>query len=587
MKLITPLQYQAVLPLDKLLLQNPAPVGEAVPLDVVFVGAGPAGLSGAIHLARLIKKHNEAVASGGAQGAALGDIQIGVLDKAPNLGGHTLSGAVMNPRAMRELFPELKDNDIPYRKKVEGDRVYLVTESGQIRLPTPPPMHNDGNYVVSLCEIVRFLGQKAEEVGVNIFSSFPADALLMSGSTVKGVRTTPAGLGRDSQPGSQYMPPNDITARVTVLTDGTRSALAQAYCQSQNILSDQPQIYALGVKEIWRVKKAPREVTHTLGYPLPTNAFGGSFLYPLADDMVAFGLVVGLDYKDHNLDVHKLLQKLKQHPLFKQYLEGGEVVEWGAKTIPEGGWNSLPKRLHGDGLLMAGDAVGLVNVPALKGIHYAMQSGMYAAETAFRALLANDTSAKALSGYDEKIKTSYIRDDLYKVRNMRQAFKSGFYWGGFKASVMTATCGLFPGGGSHHVEDAAEAKDVAAADSNASSSTGGAATTGASAPTSSVGLSASSATATVAVKMLSKVDAVYLAGNKTRDDIPQHLTVGKDISSDVADMYASLCPAGVYERQGDKLIVNAPNCIDCKATDVIGPRWQPREGGSGPDYKLM
>lgn len=549
MKTITPLNHQAALPIDKLILKNAPPAGESVPMDVIFVGAGPAGLAGAIHLAQLIKKHNES-------GGSLGEIQIGVLEKAANLGGHTLSGAVMNPRAIRELFPDLKDEELPLRGKVQGDRVYLLTPNGQIRLPTPPTMHNEGNYIASLCEVVRFLGQKAEELGVNIFTSFPADSLLTDGKMVQGVRTTPAGLVRDNSPGSQYMPSNDITAKITVLSDGTRSPLAQAYCQWQNTLPKQPQIYALGVKEIWRVKNVPREVTHTLGFPLPTDAFGGSWLYPLGEDLISFGLVVGLDYKSHSLDVHKSLQRLKQHPLFQQYLKGGEILEWGAKTIPEGGLNSWPKKLHGDGLLITGDAAGFVNVPALKGIHYAMQSGMMAAETIFEALKKNDFSEQSLSAYDTKIKNSYIRQDLYKVRNMRHAFKSGFYIGGIKAGLMTLTCGAFPSGGNHHLEDAAEPKSIEA-----------------SAAGENVGLS--------------KVDAVYLSGNKTRDDIPQHLTVGRDITPEVADMYAAMCPAGVYERQGDKLVVNAPNCIDCKATDVLGPRWQPREGGAGPDYKLM
>lgn len=567
MKTLTPIQFQSPLPLEKLILKNPTPVGEAVPMDVIFVGAGPAGLAGSIHLAQLIKRHNES-------GGSLGDIQIGVLEKAGQLGGHNLSGAVMNPRALRELLPDLKDSELPLRQKVEGDQVYLLTENGKIRLPTPPPMHNTDNYVVSICEVVRFLGQKAEGLGINIFSSFPAESIITDGQFVKGVRTTPAGQKRDGSPGPQFMPSNDITAKITVLTDGTRSPLSQAYCKWQKIESDQPQIYALGVKEIWKVKEAPKHVTHTLGYPLPTNAFGGSWLYPMANDMISFGLVVGLDYKNHNLDTHKLLQKLKTHPLFQQYLSGGEIVEWGAKTIPEGGWNSLPKRLHGDGILMAGDSVGFVNVPALKGIHYAMQTGMYAAETIFEALKKNDFSSASLSSYDVKINNSYVKKDLYQVRNMRQAFKSGFYLGGLKASLMTATCGLFPGGSAHNVEDAQEEKNVVSDSFMNSNLASGANQAG-----------------------LSKVDAVYLSGNKTRDDIPQHLSVGAngsktlaigtEITKEVAEMYAALCPAGVYECKDGKLVVNPPNCVDCKATDVIGPRWEPREGGSGPNYKLM
>ena len=553
-----PKKYQPELDAKKLIvqLQQAQSSGETVPLDVLFVGGGPTGLAGAIHLARLARKNGMA------------DIQIGVLEKAANLGGHTLSGAVINPRAWRELFPDMPESEYPFRRKVEGDRVYFLTESGQISVPTPPTMHNDGNYVASLCEVVRFMGKKAEELGINILTSFPADSLLTDGQTVLGVRTSPAGLTRDGQPGSQYMAPTDITAKVTVICDGTRSALSQAYQKWQDIESQHPQIYALGVKELWRVKKAPREVTHTLGFPLPLDCFGGSFMYPMADDQVSFGLVVGLDYKPAQLDTHKLLQRLKRHPLFAQYLEGGEVLEWGAKTIPEGGWNSLPKRLHGDGVILAGDAAGFVNVPALKGIHYAMKSGMLAAETIFSALNKKDfigpaevISANSLKKYDEAVHASFIARDLKKVRGMRQAFKSGFYLGGIKAGLMTLTGGAFPSS-SHAHEDADEPKTPGEFVVN---ETG----------------------AVSEIKTLSKVDAVYLSGNKTRDDVPQHLTVGKDIPAEVADMYAALCPAGVYERRGDKLVVNAPNCIDCKATDVLGPRWQPREGGSGPNYSEM
>ncbi|MEK6555120.1 MAG: electron-transfer flavoprotein:ubiquinone oxidoreductase [Bdellovibrionota bacterium] len=562
---ILPKQFQPALgptaDRESFIVQNPEISPDAVPLDVVFVGAGPGGLLSAIHLARLLKAQKE-------KDPATPDIQIGVLEKAANLGGHTLSGAVINPRVLREVFPELKDEDFPFRKKVKGDRVYFMTSGTNIRIPTPPPMHNSGNYIASLCEVVRWLGTKAEELGINILTSFPADQLLADANkNIIGVRTVAAGLGRDRQPGSQYMPPTDITARITVLSEGTRGPLTQSYLDWQKINSDEPQIFALGVKEIWKVKKAHEFVTHTLGWPLPLDCFGGSFMYPMADDMVSIGLVAGLDYKKSTLDVHAQLQTLKQHPLVKSVLEGGEIVEWGAKTIPEGGYHAVPKRLYGDGLMMIGDCAGLVNVPALKGIHYAMESGRLAAETIFAALMANDISAKALSPYDEKVRASFIFKDLKKVRNMRQAFKSGFWLGGIKAALMTLTGGLFPGDQHNEHEDASDLKTVVAGDvpkaPNQNPLPG------------------------AAVKTLTKLDAVYLSGNKTRDDIPTHLTVGKDIPAHVADMYTAMCPAGVYERKGDQLVVNAPNCIDCKATDVLGPRWQPREGGAGPDYKLM
>lgn len=534
------------------LIRREVPSGEnVVPLDVVFVGAGPAGLSGAIELARLVKKDK-------AEGGSLGDIEIGVLEKASSLGGHNLSGAVINPAGFKALFPDLrKEADFPFRRRVKSEKVFFLKDQMHYRIPTPPTMKNHGNYIASICEVVRWLGKKAEDAGVNIFTGYPADALYVAENRVTGVRTTPSGLDRNGNPGGNYNPPTDITAKVVVLAEGTRGPLTQAYLSWQNINSTQPQIYALGVKEIWKVKRAPQEIIHTMGWPLPDDAFGGSFMYPMADDTIALGLVVGLDYRQSHLDVHHLLQKLKNHPLFKIMLSGGECLEWGAKTIPEGGFHSIPKRLHGDGLLILGDAAGLVNVPALKGIHYAMQSGVFAARAIFRALKARDVSAKGLKHYDDLLRSSSVFSDLKKVRNIRQAFKGGFVPGSIKAGLMTVTGGLIPGDSSPVMEDAEEWKEF----------------TRLNVPQAKIGLS--------------KVDAVYLSGNKTRDDIPSHLTVGHDITPEVAEFYSHMCPAGVYERQGDKLIVNAPNCVDCKATDVLGPRWRPREGGSGPDYKQM
>ncbi len=547
MKSFVPSDYQPPLPVDELILEE-APTEEAVPMDVVFVGGGPAGLAGAIALAKLVKDDPD-----------LGEVEIGVLEKSEELGQHCLSGAVVNPVAFRELFPELSDSDFPFRTKVERERVYLMSESSSIRLPTPPTMQNHGNYVASISESVRWLGDKAEALGVNLFTGFPADSLLVDGARVVGVRTAPGGLTKDGKPGSNYMPPTDVTAQVTVLSEGTRGPLTQAYLNRQAIASPNPQIFALGVKELWEVKRPVDTVIHTLGWPLPRDAFGGSFLYPLAENLAAIGLVVGLDYRDTSLDVHALLQEMKSHPLFRPYLAGGEMLEWGAKTIPEGGYHSLPDRLHGDGLLMVGDGVGLVDVPSLKGIHYAMKSGMLAARAIYDALKQGDTSASSLASYDTAIHDSYIRSDMYKTRNVRLGFKSGFYVGGFKAGLMTVTGGAAFGGKIDVEEDAAEPKSV---------------------------------TPTRELKpdgklTFSKLDGVFRSGNNTRDDMPSHLDVAKDVPAEVAQFYEDMCPAAVYERQGDDLVVNFSNCVDCKTTDILGPRWRPREGGAGTKYKRM
>jgi electron-transferring-flavoprotein dehydrogenase len=434
--------------------------------------------------------------------------------------------------------------------------VYLLTANGQWRLPTPPTMHNKGYYVASLCEIVRWLGAKAEELGINVFTGFPAASLLTEGKRVTGVRTAASGLDRDGKPGPSYAAPNDLTAKVTALAEGTRGLLAQAWCQWQGVTSANPQIFALGVKELWETKRPLDRVIHTMGWPLPSDAFGGSFMYPLEPNLVALGLVVGLDSKDVNLDVHELLQRLKQHPRFRPYLEGGELVEWGAKTIPEGGFYSLPNRHSGDGAVILGDAAGFVDVPSLKGIHYAMQSGMYAARVISGALVAGDPSIRRLGEYDRVVNHSYISRDLYRTRNMRLAFKHGFMPGVIQAALMTVTRGIFPGWMYGMHADAEVGRRLTPGGSPGS-----------------IGLS--------------KVDAVFKSGNSTRDTIPTHLIVGKDVSAEVARFYAHVCPAGVYEEVDGALRINAPNCIDCKATDVLGPRWTPREGGSGPKYKRM
>jgi len=544
-KTLRPADYRPALPLDKLIIEE-APGEEAVSLDVVFVGGGPAGLAGAIELARLAKKDGT-------------DLEIGIMEKAERLGDHCLSGAVVNPVAFRELFPELEDKDFPFRSPVGKERIYLLTRRSQIRLPTPPTMRNHGYYLASICEITRWLGEKAEKLGVNVFTGFPVDSLLVDGKRVRGVRTTAGGLNKEGQPGGAYVPPTDVAAGITVLAEGTRGPLTQAYLKWQDIASPNPQIFALGVKELWEVKRPLDAVVHTLGWPLPRDAFGGSFFYPMAGNLAALGMVVGLDYRQHSLDVHQLLQTVKTHPLFRPHLEGGEMLEWGAKTIPEGGYYSLPERCHGDGLLISGDAAGFVDVPSLKGIHYAMMSGILAARTIFAALKAGDTSPSRLADYDATLKESYIHRDLYRTRNMRLAFKSGFYSAGVKAGLMTLTGGAFPGAKIDVEEDAAEIRRIVPGQE----------------PKADGKLT------------FTKLDGVFRSGNNTRDDIPSHLRLGADIPPEVAELYQHMCPAAVYERREGELVVNPSNCVDCKTTDVLGPRWTPREGGAGTKYKRM
>jgi electron-transferring-flavoprotein dehydrogenase len=546
---VIPSQYQPALPLDRLILKDGAPgAGDRMELDVLFVGAGPAGLAGAIELARLAKAD-----------PAVGELNIGVLEKAETLGEHSLSGAVVNPRALRELFPDVALQDLPLRAPVANEAVYLLTAGRQVRLPTPPTMKNHGNYVASICEVVRWLGTQAEALGVNVFTGFPAAALLTDGNRVTGVRTAASGEGRDGQPLPTYMPPNDLTAKVTALSEGTRGLLAQSWLQWQKVPSPNPQIFALGVKEIWETKRPLDRIIHTLGWPLPPDAFGGSFCYPLEPNLLALGIVVGLDYRDATLDVHVLLQQLKGHPLFRELLQGGEMIEWGAKTIPEGGYYALPARRSGDGVVLLGDSAGFVDVPSLKGIHYAMQSGMFAARAIFAALKAGEPSAARLAEYDRLVDGSYLARDLYRTRNMRLAFKDGFYTGGLKAGLMTLTGGRFPAARIDMHRDVDAARRIREETPFSPDGT----------------------------LTFSKVDGVFKSGNTTRDTIPTHLVVGKDVPADVARFYAHVCPAGVYEEVDGTLRINAPNCVDCKATDVLGPRWTPREGGSGPKYKRM
>jgi electron-transferring-flavoprotein dehydrogenase len=454
----------------------------------------------------------------------------------------------------------MQESDFPFRQRVDREAVYFMTETGSQRIPTPPTMKNHGNYTVSLCELVRWLGEQAEALGINIFPGFPAESLLVDGQRVIGVHTVAGGLDRDGNPTDVFQPPTDLTAKVVVLAEGTRGPLAQAWRDWRRVGSDNPQIFALGVKEVWEVQRPLDRVIHTMGWPLPRDAFGGSWCYPMGPNQLSIGLVVGLDYHDAGLDVHESLQRMKLHPLFRELLQGGTLLEWGAKTIPEGGYYAIPHRLSGDGVMMIGDTAGFVDVPSLKGIHYAMESGMLAATAIVAALKEHGSGdAARLAAYDQAVRQSRIVRDMHVTRNMRLAFRDGFAGGVVKAGLMTLSRGVFPGGRIAMPADVEAPRETHVVAPFVPDN----------------------------VLTFSKVDAVFKSGNATRDTIPSHLLIGKDITGEVADFYAHLCPAGVYERDGDTLRVNPPNCVDCKATDVLGPRWTPREGGSGPKYRLM
>lgn len=543
-----PAQFQPPLPVERFIVA-PNQGAESFEVDVVIVGAGPAGLAAAIELARKCRNSSD---------ERLVNAEIAVLEKASSLGGHNLSGAVIHPRALRELFPDLQDSDFPFRRAVKCERVYFLTKNKKWRLPTPPTMRNHGNYVASICELVRWMGEQAEALGVHIMPGYPAASLIMEGDRVAGVRTTATGLERDGSQGDAYVQPTDVKAKITILAEGTRGALAGAYLESQKITSPNPQIYALGVKELWRVKEPLDAVIHTLGWPVPASAFGGSWIYPMADDQVSLGLVIGLDYPQQSLDVHDLVQQFKAHPMMCELLKDGELIEWGAKTIPEGGYYSLPERLVGDGVMIVGDAAGFVDVPSLKGIHYAIHGGMLAGRAAFDSMAFENATAAQLASYDRAIRDSFVVQDLYKRRNMRLAFTSGRIVGGVKAGLMTLTGGKFPGKMIRVNRDADKLREPSEIGRNGLNST----------------------------LSVTKLDAVGRADNTTRDSVPMHL-IGGDVPEAVGRFYEKMCPAGVYEWKDGRLVMNGPNCVDCKATDILGPRWTPREGGSGPNYKMM
>jgi electron-transferring-flavoprotein dehydrogenase len=541
------------------------PADERIDVGILIVGGGPAGLAAAIRAGQLLAERPELA-------ERLGDVPIAVLDKGKAPGAHLLSGAVVNPRAFRQLFPGLASVDFPFQGAVESEGVYYLTRRSAIRIPAPPPMWNHGNYVGSVDEMGRWLAERAEELGVAVIPETSAMHLLVEGGRVVGVRTGDKGRGRNGEELPNFEPGSDIRARVTILAEGTQGHLTGVALDRFGLQS-RPQVWALGVKEVWEVERPLHRIIHTMGWPLRgaphRREFGGSFVYPVGENRVALGMVVGLDYTDSTLSVHGLLQELKTHPKIRKILRGGARVAWGAKTIPEGGYLAFPDRFHMPGAMIVGDAAGFVNVPALKGIHYAMRSGMLAAETAVEAVGPGRTAwaPGALAGYDEAIRSDYVWRDLQRVRNVRAGFKYGFWRGALLAGMSITSLGKFPRRNFTIERDADIPVGIPKRPRQYPAPDG--------------------------ALTFDKLSSVYLSGNKTRDDAPNHIRVRQTVAAEVADTWVHMCPAAVYELAGEAgdglatVEVTASNCVQCGAITAKGGRLTPAEGGSGPEYSVM
>ncbi len=549
---------------SELIVQPTDPEDERIEVGIAIAGGGPAGLACANRLLDLLTDEPEL-------SEKLGEVPVAVLEKGKVAGAHELSGANLKPAAMRELFPDLEPEDWPFAyQEVTKDAVYLLTKRAALPLkPMPPNFRNHGNYVISVSKLARFLSEQAEEKGAYILTETVADKLLVSDRIVRGVRSGDRGRGRDGEPLGNFEPGSDVVAKMTVLAEGTLGHLTQAAVDYFDLEGSLPVRWEIGVKEVWEVEEPLDRVIHTMGWPLRKrakwNEFGGSFIYPMGEDKLCLGLVIGLDYTDSTLSCHDLLQELKTHPFVKKLLTGGKRVAWGAKTIPSGGYFAMPRSLAVPGMAIAGDGASMVNIPTLKGVHYAIRAGIYAAEAIVEALRRDSLS---LDAYDERVRNSEIGNDLFESRNMRQPFSKGFFVGGAVASAMTITKGLFPGGKWKYEPDT----EIEMADGGASARY----------PDPDNELT------------FNKLDSVFLSGNATRDDAPNHIQIQSHVPRELAKSWVNLCPAQVYEIPEDQLDNGAPevdvhvtasNCVQCGAINAKGGRLTMPEGGDGPLYQ--
>ena len=542
------------------------PEDERIEVGVAIVGGGPAGLACANKLMQLLEDEPELTEK-------LGEVPVAVIEKGKVPGAHLLSGANVDPSAMTRLFPDLDPGDWPsVYQEVTKDATYFLTSKKAFPLKPPPPnFRKEGTYTMSVSKLGRFLAEKAEEAGVYILAETAATKLLVEDRIVRGVRSGDRGRGKDGEELGNFEPGSDVVAKATVLAEGTIGHLTYSAYDYFDMHGSDPQAWELGVKEVWEVPKPLDRVIHTLGWPLRWSPrfkeAGGSFIYPMGEDKVCFGLVVGLDYTDATFSVHDALQEFKTHPFIKKIIEGGKRVGWGAKTIPSGGYWALPKRFSVPGMVVAGDAAGMVNIAELAGVHYAMHAGMYAAEAIVESLKA-DIDSVNFENYDEKIRKSVIEKDLYRSRNMKQPLTRGLIFGGAMGSMMVATKGAFPGG-HWKVEDDAE-------------------------PAMHIGKAAEKYPKPDNELTFNKLDSVFLSGNATRDDAPNHVRIQTRVPKEIAQTWVSMCPAQVYEIPEDQLEggaaevdvhVTASNCVQCGAITAKGGRLTLPEGGDGPLYQ--
>jgi electron-transferring-flavoprotein dehydrogenase len=555
---------------------------EQLEADVLIVGAGPAGLSCALHLANLIKKHNEASSSNGE--TQLSAENIYVLEKGREIGAHQLSGAIMNPKALAELVPDFAKS-APLDAAVTDSAALLFTEGSSFRFPiTPPPFQNKGNHVVSLNKIVKWLGGLVEAAGVNVFKEFGGAELVYENNGVAGVITEDKGLDKNGKPQDNYTPGYELRAKVTVLAEGTRGSLTKKLVAEKKLDNINPQSYGIGIKELWDVQPGriePGYVAHTLGWPVSAEMYGGGWIYGLSNNRVSIGLVVALEYADPQFDPHAAFQKWKTHPFVKNILDGGKLVRYGAKSLPYGGWYAMPRNTV-DGALIIGDSGSFLDSQRLKGIHLAMKSGMLAAETIFEALKTGDTTVKRLGGFQKRVEQSYIRDELWKVRNFHQSFQHGMLQGFIQTAFQQISGGrglidpMRADAGYEHYKKLHGAKGHAKNSEERFKGDG--------------------------KLTFDRLTDVYHSGTRHNEDQPCHLHVldTNICVTKCVEEYGNpcqyFCPAAVYEMAKEssdaiKLKINFANCVHCKTCDIADPYqiidWVVPEGGGGPNYEGM